>query len=108
MLTCRLHGALQKKSAKQLEEEAAASVAKARAELAASLGKPHRPVMREKTETSITLALLRDGKKVPSKQVLQCRVSVRDAQFITLHRPVMREKTQTSIMLALWRDGKRV
>lgn len=39
-------------------------MAKARAEMAASMGKPNRPTMREKTETSLTMALSRDGKKV--------------------------------------------
>jgi hypothetical protein len=54
----------QKKDPEQEKKEAEARIAKARAEVAASLGKPNRPVMREKAETSITIALSRDGKKV--------------------------------------------
>lgn len=83
---------------KQQQEEEAARIAKARAELAASLGKPHRPVMREKSETSVTLALSRDGKKV------DCVVVVyREFLYEIVHLFVMHEKSETSITLALSR-----
>ena len=59
-----LYSNLQKRDPEQAKRDHEALVAKARAEMAASMGKPNRPTMREKTETSLTMALSRDGKKV--------------------------------------------
>ena len=55
---------MQKRDPEQARKDHEALVVKARAEMAASMGKPNRPTMREKTETSLTMALSRDGKKV--------------------------------------------
>lgn len=52
------------KTKEDIEAEKVEAEARRVARIAVDLGLPGRPVMKEKTDTSITLALLRQGQKV--------------------------------------------
>lgn len=52
------------KTKAEVEEEAVQAEARRIAKITVDLGLPGRPTMKEKSDTSITLALLRQGQKV--------------------------------------------